>query len=193
MPDLPVIVSGVGRCGTSMLMAMFEAGGFPVLGEPPLYDQPMKRFVSIRDCLDEISTHWYEPTEGAATKMLFPFLQNLKTERAYRFIWLVRDPLQQAASQAKFAFANGGPAAEREDLRRLARNNMGLAIEGLKIHEKFADGSMMYSRRFEWCLGQPEQLARDLASYTEADLDLDAMVAVVRKRSGDCSTDLEFV
>lgn len=192
MPDLPVIVSGVGRCGTSMVMAMLEAGGFPVKGEAPLYEQPLDRFDKVKAEL-AAAEHWYNPLDGAATKMLFPYLSHLHSERAYKFIWLVRDPLQQAASQAKFAFATRGEQSDRAALRKMAGANMALGIEGLKkCREGFGDGSMCYSRRFEWCLAQPEALARDLMAFIGFEADLDAMVAVVRERPGECANEMEF-
>jgi len=165
-----------------MLMEMLEAGGVPVLGELPLYEQPIDSHVA-REVMGG-KRGIFDVDGGTAAKVLYPYLNRLDPKRAYDFIWLVRDPLQQAASQAKYAFRTAGIESDRQSLRKMAGDNMRLAIEGLRLCTEFSDGSRCYSRRFEWCLAQPWALARDLAELFP--LDQVAAVTVVRKRDPEC-------
>lgn len=191
MTDLPIIVSGVGRCGTSMVMAMLEAGGIKVLGKPPLYEQPLDRHVARQ--LLKCGPRAFPMNGEEAAKILHPFLEHLDSRRAYRFIWLVRDPMEQAKSQAKYVHAMMGQQSDRAALRKQAGINMFQMVNGARELETFSEGSTCLKMRFERILAQPEHLAKDLAKYVGLDLfDAAVMWAVVRKREPECSDEKEW-
>lgn len=191
MSDLPTIVSGVGRCGTSMVMAMLEAGGANVLGARPLFEQTIDGHIGSEVVLGEKRPLVINP--GYVVKILAPFLDRLDTNRAYRFIWLVRNPMQQAASQAKFAHATAGVETTAEQLREMTKHNAQLAQSGMKhCVTGFGDGTQVYARRFEWCLKQPHGLALDLIEFCELPGNASEMASVIRQRPSECAAGMEF-
>ncbi len=189
----PVIVSGVGRCGTSMLMQILEASGALVVGGTlPLYEQPIDTHIAREVLSGKRET--FSPASGDAVKVLCVFLNRLDTSRAFRFIWLVRDPLQQAASQAKMASMATGYRSDGHDLKEMARHNMRLTVEGLHFcQEGFGDGTKVYSRRFEWCIEHPGELVTDLVTFLGlVDPDTAAMCSVVKERPTGCLREIEL-
>ncbi len=186
--DETAIVSGVGRCGTSMVMAMLGAGGMEVVGEPPLYQDPWSAEELARDL-----NGFRGSLQGHVVKLLYPRLWVLDEKAPYRCIWLVRDPMQQAASQAKLHFHATGEETSAARLRQLTKDNIRLSVQGLcHLREDFGDGTTVYARRFEWCLNQPHALAMDLAKFLDEDLDTGKMERVVRKRLPECSPFVEW-
>src|SRR5271163_1780808 len=93
-PLPPVVVTGFGRCGSSLVMQMLHAAGFPVTGEYPSFECEEYHFGGVA------------PPAGAS-KIL-----NLDCEAPpggpYRWIWLDRNPAQQVKSQAKLLRELGG-------------------------------------------------------------------------------------
>ena len=185
----PVVVSGVGRCGTSMIMAMLEAGGMKVNGSAPLYGGVMEMADSVPAGKRGIFLG-----DHTASKLLLPYLDALDPKSAYRFIWMVRDPIQQAMSQAKFAARTKGIDSDATALKQMADHNMKYAKIGLRrCQVGFGEGSTCYARRFEWCLENPGELADDLIEYLGLGKEMfHPMAAVVRKRPVECAEGMEF-
>lgn len=156
----PVIVSGLGRCGTSMVMEMLEAGEYPVAGHPPYYEQP----IHVHGMLEGAAGHRlvYDPPEGQAVKILAGSLDRLDLTRSFRFIWMTRDPVAQKASQAKF------PEKTWPELKIPLTS--------------FGPDTLVWENSFEDMLAHPFVNAAELAIAVGAGagVDLDAMAAVVR-------------
>lgn len=101
MSEPKIIVAGLGRCGTSMVCQMLAAGGLRVAGEWPSY---------------ETAAPWNE-TGWQAAKLLDPHRQPLDDwMRGALVFWLDREPMQQAASQAKLLHVT----LSREDRKAMA-------------------------------------------------------------------------
>lgn len=101
-----VIVAGFGRCGSSLVMQMLHAAGFPVTGEYPSFER------------DEYNTGGLSPPAGASK--ILNLECNPPPAGAYRWVWLDRSPAQQAKSQAKFLLELSGIRMSRRDVRRMA-------------------------------------------------------------------------
>ena len=190
--DSPIIVTGVGRCGTSLTMAMLEAGGFPVAGSLPLYEQPINDFITSGLCLtDKQLNAKFDPKDGTAYKVVIPFLQHLDARRSFRFIFCLRDPMQQALSQSKFSRIFFGNEVTPEGLKAAIEQNMELTRWGIKHCQEWPGSSSM-CRTFEQMISEPMRYACELDSFAGCRLDLKAMRAVVRDRPVECSSDIEL-
>ena len=90
--SLPItVVAGFGRCGSSLVMQMLAAGGMRTpYSSFPSYEIPH----GIKVLMGELY--------GGAVKILDPHVHQPPKGHVYRFIWLDRDPVQQAKSMAKF-------------------------------------------------------------------------------------------
>lgn len=194
MNTAPTIgVCGFGRCGSTMAMAMLKAGGVPFVdgsdsdsGELPALEP---------GCLDDVRL------EGRAVKLLDSILWFNPGLANWRFIWLDRDPVEQAKSTAKFmaGLADIGPI-DVDVLAASYGRDRPKALGRLR-----ALGPVLvldYSR----VLAQPKRAARQLAMFLAGDptgtgpvpaaaltgFDVRAAAAVVHRRDERCRPDLSF-
>lgn len=107
-----IVVSGVPRSGTSMLMQMLVAGGVPPLADdtrPPDDSNPKGYFE-----LDAVKRLPKEPDAlagagGQCVKVIHRLLAHLPPGQAYGVIFVRRDPAEIAASQASMLDRLGKP------------------------------------------------------------------------------------
>lgn len=186
MTGLPVIlVAGLGRCGTTMVMNMLAAAGVPCVGPAPAYE------------VDEVnhrppSYDWLRAQQGKALKLLNPHCSAPLPPCPSVVIWLDRDRIEQARSHAKFVhLVAGAPAADRRHVRAMAKGlerDRGLALLALP-------GRRTLRLSFEELLDDPRNAAHRLHAFLYPDfgaLDVSAMAAVVRRRSPKCAADLSI-
>src|SRR5690348_17944000 len=89
-----LIVAGLGRCGSSLMMQMLQRGGMKCAGEFPAFEMPETNHCSI-------SREWLSQFSGGAVKILDPHLCTIENTPAV-VLWLSRDHWHQAKSQIKF-------------------------------------------------------------------------------------------
>lgn len=182
------IVAGFGRCGSSLLMQMLEAGGMPVTGHYPAFE-PEETGVVVRG--GTIDPRWLASIPGHAIKVLDPQKGHIP-KGDYRAIWCKRDPKQQARSQIKLLHILGIPAHERGLVKAFARSyERDQPKAWRKLHA--AGVTRILEVEFEKIIAQPLEEARQIAGYCGG-LDFEKMAAVVRSRPPECAPgmDLEF-
>jgi len=104
-PSYVVIVAGMGRCGTSLVMKMLDKGGIPPFqSEAPGYEN-----VTIRDAMQRADYSWCEAAKGHALKVLEPFRYKLppRSRVDCRVIWLDRKLEAQARSWLAYKLRRG--------------------------------------------------------------------------------------
>ena len=106
-----IVVSGLPRSGTSMMMQMIEAGGFPILADNKrlpdesnpkgyLEYEPAKRLVADRS--------WIGDAKGAAVKLVSQLLPHLPRRSVkYRIIHMLR-PVQEVVASQRAMIARDG-------------------------------------------------------------------------------------
>lgn len=117
-PDLPVIVvSGLPRSGTSLMMQMLEAGGVPLLVDAhrsPDVDNPhgYYEFEPVRR-LHKNETGWLDQARGRAIKVISALLPYLPPQNIYRVLFMQRRLEEVLRSQEKMRQRLGsGPLSE---------------------------------------------------------------------------------
>ncbi|MGH9042602.1 MAG: sulfotransferase [Acidimicrobiia bacterium] len=100
--DEIVVVSGLPRCGTSMMMRMLEAGGLPVLADgvrAPDEDNPhgYYEFERVKQLREDKT--WVPEARGHVVKMVSALLPELPTDSRYRVVFMERDMTEMLASQ----------------------------------------------------------------------------------------------
>ena len=150
-----VIVSGLPRSGTSLMMQMLHAGGMPLLIDdqrPADADnpngyweyEPVKR-------LEQDST-WMPQAEGKAVKVVSALLQYLPQHHTYKIVFMYRPIQEVLASQAVMLQRHGarGDTANDQTLaavfgQHLDRTERWLAMQQhmtvlpVNYHETLAD------------------------------------------------------
>jgi hypothetical protein len=117
--DAIIVVSGLPRSGTSMMMQMLEAGGLEVLSDNhraadesnPLGYYEDERVKQLRHGHHE----WLGLASGMAVKVVSPLLQHLPAEYPYLLIFMVRSVEEILASQRRMLLRSGQQAAAETD------------------------------------------------------------------------------
>jgi hypothetical protein len=111
LEDVIIIVSGLPRSGTSMMMAMLEAGGVPLLtdGERvPDDDNPKGYFEFERvKKLQEGDVSWLSEAQGKAVKIISYLLFKLPDTHQYQVIFIHRNLDEILSSQKKMLLNRG--------------------------------------------------------------------------------------
>ena len=122
-----VVVSGLPRSGTSMLMKMLEAGGLSVMtdGQRTADEDNPKGYFEverIKGLAQEGERGWLAGARGKAIKIISYLLRSLPPQFNYRVVFVRRDLDEVLASQSKMMARRGEtdqipPAKMRELLR----------------------------------------------------------------------------
>ena len=126
-----VIVSGLPRSGTSMMMRMLEAGGVPILTDAERgadVDNPKGYFEleRIKNLETETDKSYLRAGRGKAVKAISFLLRFLPDDNDYRVIFMRRDLDEVLASQEKMIarLDQGDTSADREAMKEAYRNEI---------------------------------------------------------------------
>lgn len=175
-----IVVCGLARCGTSMVMKMLHKGGIE-----PLCDPPSLGFGYELD--DTLSlpgrTDWLDAATGKAVKILDPQILTPPKDRPYAFIFLERDAKQQAKSHVKFLKELGVPAT-RNDARAIEKSLRRDLPVAKSLVASFPE-SRVLTLRFENIVRDSLGAAADIDDFLQReDFDmLEAARAVIRRNS----------
>jgi hypothetical protein len=116
-----VIVSGLPRSGTSLMMQILDAGGIQVVTDSVRAadtDNPRgyHEFERVKKLKQDAS--WLPEIRGKAVKMVSQLLYDLPATETYRIIFMEREYDEVLASQEKMLARLGQPAAPREEIIR---------------------------------------------------------------------------
>lgn len=189
-PRSPVlVVAGLGRCGSSLMMQMLQAGGMPCCGEFPAFE--------LCEHHREYPTEWWHQWHGKAVKLLDPHYSPIPNDVHYVTLWMRRDFYQQAKSQLKFALAMMGQDWKgrhgKHDIKKMERQ--------LQREDPIARASLsrfsMEQFLFEDVINNPFVMARKVVQFlTPFDLthglDAGAMASACRQRSIGCADGLDM-
>jgi hypothetical protein len=116
-----IIVSGLPRSGTSLMMQMLENGGVSVVTDnirTPDTDNPRGyyEFEKVKKIKEDVS--WLPATRGKAFKMVSQLLYELPPTEKYRVVFMERDLDEMIRSQEKMLSRLGKPSAPSEEIKR---------------------------------------------------------------------------
>lgn len=184
MSQQTIVVAGLGRCGSSLMMQMLNAGGVSCLGESPGFED-----AAWTRTLEQDPERALDAAQGLAVKALAPFLnpRALPAPRpGLRWISCTRVIDEQASSLMKFTrlvlgleYASRAPLVES-----LQRDQLALSLELAKQAEVPDVEVLVVS--FEGVITRPYGAAAAIASFLERDLDIERMGDVVVPRSPAC-------
>lgn len=182
MSDSYVIVAGLGRCGTSLVMGMLHAAGIPCIGTPPDFEDMRTAW--------RIDPAWLAGRPGHAVKVLDPHRVWPPAGIDAEVIWLDRDPTEQARSQIKLVQSGGFPiTATRNRMRGL----VSVIERDRRQGRKLLHGLPMLTLTFEDILAEPLKAATAIASFLaprRPGLDADRMADQVVSRGPECQPTL---
>lgn len=166
---MSLVVSGLARCGTSLMMQMLAAGGVPCSGRYPAYEH--KRVI-----------------DGYATKILDPQdARSAPLPPDAKVIWLDRDTRQQALSHAKFLRLVVGVPLNREGRRQFETS---LQRDRLRAMVAIGGRRPLLVLQFEDVLADPARAARCLGAFVGGAFDAQAAARQVLPRRPECASDM---
>ncbi len=119
LSNVIIVVSGLPRSGTSMMMRMLEAGGIPLLTDHQRAadeDNPKGYYEFERvKRLPKGDIGWLSEARGRAVKIISALLEHLPPEYEYRVIFMQRDLNEVLASQRKMLLRRGENPNKIED------------------------------------------------------------------------------
>jgi hypothetical protein len=190
-----VVVSGLPRSGTSMVMKMLEAGGLPILTDglrTADEDNPKGYYEveRVKDLARETDKGWLAGARGKGIKVISYLLKSLPGHFNYRVVFIRRDIEEVLASQRKM-LARRGETEETppERMRALFDDDLWRAGYQLKRRPEFETIELHYSA----VLARPLEESRRLAAFLGGGLNAEAMAAAVdpqlyRNRAGGAAS-----
>lgn len=176
-----VIVSGLPRSGTSMLMKMLEAGGLPVLTDQVRAadeDNPKGyyEFERVKQ-LDKGDHAWLPEAQGKAVKVISALLEHLPPDYTYRVIFVERRMEEVLASQKKMLERRGEPTdrVSDEEMARLFAKHVQRVKLWLAAQPNFSVLYVDYNRM----LADPWPYVQQINRFLDGWLDEARMVEVV--------------
>jgi hypothetical protein len=173
-----IIVSGLPRSGTSLMMQMLADGGIEVVTDHVRTadaDNPRGYFEyeMVKKVREDAS--WLPATRGKAFKMVSQLLYHLPATESYRILFMERDLDEVLASQEKMLARLGRPAAPRGDIKRAFLIHLERLREWLAQQTNMAVLHVSYNELVE----RPEAHLERVAAFVGADLDLERMTRCI--------------
>jgi hypothetical protein len=179
-PETVVVVSGLPRSGTSMMMKMLEAGGLPVLVDhvrEPDEDNPKGYYEFERVKQIEHDQAWLQDAQGRAVKMVSELLKHLPDGYDYKVVFMRRKMGEILASQKRMLARQGKPTDQvsNEKLAQLFEKHLD-QIKAWVARQPNVD--VLYVSYNE-ILSAPRQEIRRVNRFLGDALDEEEMVGVI--------------
>jgi tetratricopeptide (TPR) repeat protein len=169
-----VVVSGLPRSGTSMLMQMLAAGGMPVLTDslrradednPRGYFEfePVKKLFRGAD--------WLPEAKGKAVKIVAPLLFSLPRDLPCRVVFIERDLDEILDSQSKMIARQGGAAASTPGRRQLLKAEYTRTVSRAKAWLSNRPTTSWLMLNYAEVLADPQAAAARLYEFLDGLLD----------------------
>jgi hypothetical protein len=177
-----VVVSGLPRSGTSMMMKMLDAADLPLVTDAVRAadeDNPKGYFEDerVKDLDKSEDRGWLRDCRGKVVKIISFLLLDLPEENFYKVVFMRRNLEEVIASQNKMLVRRGEPTDESNDEKMIQRYKMHLRKVDYVLEEfdNFEAIDVDYGQALE----DPRTHAARIGEFLGAKLDLDKMAAVV--------------
>lgn len=176
-----VVVSGLPRSGTSMMMKMIEAGGIPVLTDHEREadeDNPKGYFEYERvKQLKEGDDAWLPQARGKVVKVIAALLTHLPSTYEYEVIFMRRAMPEILASQRQMLIRRGEnpDKVKDEDIAALFEKHLSQIIAWAKKQRNVRMMEVDYNAT----LKNAKPIVTKVNNFLGGELDTEAMLAVV--------------
>jgi Sulfotransferase domain len=175
-----VIVSGLPRSGTSMMMRMLEAGGVPLMTDDVRgADESNLRgyfeLAAVKDLGTSADRRWLSAARGKALKVVSPLVEHLPPTCNYQVLFMLRDLDEVIASQNRMLALAGEPAGATAHLRAQYRNHVQRVLRLVDRRSGFVTLLVEYAD----VLRRPVDEASRIQAFLHRRLDVPAMAAAV--------------
>jgi Sulfotransferase domain len=178
-----VIVSGLPRSGTSMMMRILAEGGLPVITDElrrPDVDNPNGyfEFETVRQ-MSEGNVDWLANANGKAVKVISALLEYLPSNYSYKIIFLERDIREILESQRKMlAHRNEKATGAEAEIELQIQNHLSVMKPWLVRQPNIEVLFVNYNT----LMTKPEPLCEQITEFLELPLNQTRMLAVPDKQ-----------
>lgn len=162
-----VIVSGLPRSGTSMMMKLLDAAGIPIMTDAVRtadVDNPKGYFEyeRVKDLEKEPDRSWVREARGKALKVISWLLKDLPDDNAYEIIFMRRDIDEVLASQNKMLVHRGEQDASDDAIMAEAYRNH---LASVRIMAKKKPNWRLIEIRYDESVRDPAAVARKVNAF----------------------------
>lgn len=179
-----VVVAGLGRCGSTLMMRCLDASGLPTHGNRVAFEDT--RAATIQ----KDNGGWIKEAEGKAIKILDLHRLNLPDGFDYKIIWMKRSAKQQAKSMLKFYNALMKANIPTSTYRKA----MGVIPKDTdKALRKFTENKIpCMIVNFEDILLKPGDILDHLQKFLDVKLDKEKFISIIKRRHTNCLPDISI-
>ncbi len=180
-PKTIIIVSGLPRSGTSMMIKMLEAGGLEVLTDhirKANEDNPKGYYEFERvKKLPEGDTEWLEEARAKVVKIISALIIHLPPTYSYKILFMRRNIAEIIASQNKMLTNRAQTSSKVDDaeVARLFDKHLDQVYAWLNQHPNAEYIDVNYNQMFQ----DPLSLLKQVNQFLGSTLDVEKMVAVL--------------
>lgn len=179
-----VIVSGLPRSGTSMMMKMLDAAGIPIMTDAVRtadVDNPKGyfEFERVKDLEKDPDRSWVRDARGKALKVISWLLKDLPDDNAYRIVFMRRDIDEVLASQNKMLVHRGEQDATDDAVMAEAYRNH---LAAVRIMARKKDNWSIVEIRYDEAIRDPASVARKVNEFLGGRYDVQRMVEAVDEK-----------
>lgn len=176
-----IIVSGLPRSGTSMMMKMLEAGGLPIMTDSIRtadIDNPKGyyEYERVKDLEKEKDKSYIKEGRGKVLKVISFLLKDLPDENAYKIIFMRRDLGEVIASQNKM-IKHRGEKDDSDDKMMIDAYMNHLAAVRIMVRKR--PNFEMVEIRYDTTVQDPKEAARQVNVFLGGKLNEAAMGQMV--------------
>ena len=179
--DNVIVVSGLPRSGTSMMMKILEAAALSIMTDHERAadeDNPNGYFeyARVKDLNDETDKSWVREARGRVLKVVSHLLGNLPDENFYRVILMRRDFDEIIASQNKMLDRRGkeNQIADSKVKEAYIRH-----LVDIRYMVRKRPNFEMVEVHFKEALETPQAFVSDVNEFLGGNLDVESMMTVV--------------
>jgi tetratricopeptide (TPR) repeat protein len=175
-----IIVSGLPRSGTSMMMQMLEAAGVKVFtDEARRADENNPKGYYEHQSVKQLvrNTQWMEEATGKAVKIVLPLLYKIPPSFNYKVIFMQRDMNEIVESQHQMLIRN----------KKIKEGNYAMGIKD--AYQNYLNRLKPWSTKnknidllqvgYNETLSNPTEVANRIHHFLEIDLDIENMIASI--------------
>ena len=178
-----IVVSGLPRSGTSMMMKMLEEGGIPILTDAIRTaddDNPNGYYeFELVKKLPDGQNKWLAEANHKVVKIISALLEHLPANYRYKIIFMEREPREILASQQKM-LANRNEKSEIGDAEMQEQFQKHLAAIKYWLARQ-PNMDVMYVD-YNKMIAKPENYCQAIADFIAIPVDVSKMLAVPNER-----------
>jgi len=178
-----IVVSGLPRSGTSMMMRMLAEGGVPIITDEIRRadgDNPNGYFeLEVVRQIKEGNFAWLKGANGKVVKVISALLEYLPQEYQYKVIFMERESKETLASQKKMLDHRGqNSRLSDEEMEQQFHQHLA-AIKPWLVRQPNME--VLYVK-YNTLLAEPEPYCEQIAEFLDVPLNQSRMLAVPDKK-----------